>query len=146
VEEKTITKALSQCGYPQWTIDKVKKDRQTKADNPKKRKDTKSDPVTRSLATVTLPYIKGATEHVLRILKKHNVASAVKPHRKLRSFLVHPKDKISVDNTSNCVYKELQENLRGRNRPLISDEEGRTQRRTCDSERQKVHQIQQKRL
>ena len=55
-EEKTITKALSQFSYPQWTIDKVKKDRRSKAENPKKK--------TRSLTAVTLPYIKGATEHV----------------------------------------------------------------------------------
>ena len=34
-EENTIHNALKQCGYPDWTMDKVKKDIQSKASNPK---------------------------------------------------------------------------------------------------------------
>ena len=100
-EEEIIRSALMQCGYPQWTIDKVKKARQ----QPKKKdsKNAKSD--NKTLTNVTLPYIAGVTEKVQRIFRKHNIGSAVKPQTSLRNILVHAKDKQDNEDKAGVVYE-----------------------------------------
>ena len=54
---------------------------------------------------VTLPYVQDVTEPVQRILKHHDVTSAVRPHRSLRQILVHPKDKVEDKHKTDCVYQ-----------------------------------------
>ncbi len=54
---------------------------------------------------VVLPYIKGTTEAVQRVLKKYGVGSSVKPYRTLRQMLVRPKDKIESRDKSEVVYQ-----------------------------------------
>ena len=54
---------------------------------------------------VTLPYVRGVTEPVQRILKHHDIASAVRPHRNLREIFVHPKDKVEDKHKTDCVYQ-----------------------------------------
>ena len=56
---------------------------------------------------VTLPYVKGVTEHVQRAMCKHRIVTPVKPHVKLRQLLVHPTDKISSDNECDIIYEIL---------------------------------------
>ena len=50
-----------------------------------------------------LPYVKGVTEGISRILNKHRVS--VKPKLTIRNFLVHPKDKVDKLDKSEIVYK-----------------------------------------
>ena len=38
------------------------------------------------------PYFEGFSERVARLFRKHGFSTAMKPHRTLRSMLVHPKD------------------------------------------------------
>ena len=42
---------------------------------------------------VTLLYVQGVAEPVQRILKHHDIASAVTPHSNFRQILVYPKAK-----------------------------------------------------
>ena len=55
VEEDKIKQALKQCGYPDWTVKKVKQDRANKQNKPKA-KISKETPSTRT--SVSIPYIK----------------------------------------------------------------------------------------
>ena len=87
------------------TFSKVKESRQQKKYQTKPKKKPKFDPATRTRATVTIPYIQGVTENVQRILRKHQITTAVKPRSKLRNFLVHPKDKPPLDTTAGIVYE-----------------------------------------
>ncbi|KAI8512067.1 hypothetical protein Bbelb_111670 [Branchiostoma belcheri] len=89
LEMEHIKQALSRCGYPDWTFKKV----EHQTNRPKQKKDRKKGEET-SKAMVTLPYIKGITEPLQMIFKKHNIATAVKPKTTLRNLLVHPKDKL----------------------------------------------------
>ena len=105
VEEDKIRKALKQCGYPEWTVNKVKTDKvnkQAKA-KPKPRKEKNKATTRRTL--VTVPYIQGLTEKLQRIYHSHQISTAVRPHTSLRKMLVHPKDKIDIDNVTGCVYE-----------------------------------------
>jgi len=101
-EEEHITKALRNCGYPAWTIKRV----QHQIENKKQHKSEKvKEDREKSKGMVVLPYIQGATEKVQRVMKQHNISTAVKPHMTLRQQLVHPKDKIADTNKCNAIYE-----------------------------------------
>ena len=53
---------------------------------------------------------QGVTEPVQRILKHHDIASAVRQHRNLRQILLHPKDKLEDKCKTDCVYQILYKN------------------------------------
>ena len=53
VEEDKIKQALKQCGYPHWTVKKVKQDRANKQNKPKAKK-SKETPSTRTSVTISL--------------------------------------------------------------------------------------------
>ena len=103
-EIEHVEKALARCGYPEWTFNKVKQQiKQKKETVPKQRK--QKDPNKRSKCMVVIPYIKGVTEKLQRVYKKHNIATSVKPQRTIRNILVHPKDKIGKDKKTGVVYR-----------------------------------------
>ena len=54
---------------------------------------------------MVIPYVKGLSEAVHRVMKKHGVSTAMKPQNKLRDLLVHPKDKVKEMDKGQGVYK-----------------------------------------
>ena len=95
-ETTTISTALSQCGYPRWTFKRKNKTNTTQS--------TKDRTAQRKYPVV-IPYIKGLSEAVSRIMKKHGISTTMKPCNKLRDILVHPKDKIKEMDKAQGVYK-----------------------------------------
>ena len=53
---------------------------------------------------VVIPYIKGLSESISRIFKKHNISTAMRPHKTLRNILVHPKDKQPKEDKAEVIY------------------------------------------
>ncbi len=100
-EEKHIEKALGACGYPPWTIKKVKTSRMAKQEKKKQQKDTQE----KSRGMVVIPYVEGLSEAVDRVFRKHRVTSAMKPHTTLKNLLVHPKDKTDITEVGEIVYE-----------------------------------------
>ena len=100
-EEKHIQQALTKCGYPKWTIDKVKRSMKKKKTKTTKRDKNKE----KSRGLVVIPYVQGVSESIERSFRKHKVAVSVKPHRTLRSMLVHPKDKTKETEKCEVVYE-----------------------------------------
>ena len=49
---------------------------------------------------VVIPYVNGLSEAVSRIFNKFGVGAASKPFRTIRNELVHPKDKVQLDEVS----------------------------------------------
>ena len=66
VEEIHVQHALENCGYPKWTFDKVK----DKMAAPKQPRDTKRTTETPNRGFVVIPYVKGVSERVARVMKK----------------------------------------------------------------------------
>jgi len=71
-EEEHVAKALSKCGYPPWTIDRVKQEIMEKSlkDEAKKAKNTRGN----HKGMVVVPYVEGLSEVFARILKSHGIA------------------------------------------------------------------------
>ena len=57
------------------------------------------------LTTVTIPYIKGTSETISRILKPYNIRVAHKPTTALRQLLTNVKDRDEPNNRQGAVYK-----------------------------------------
>ena len=70
-KEEHVAKALSKCGYPPWTIDRIKQDIMEKSlkDETKKVKTTRGN----YKGMVVVPYVKGLSEAFARILKSHGI-------------------------------------------------------------------------
>ena len=111
-EEKHIKDALSHCGYPPWSIKRVKNDIMKKKDQEctNKRKKKKSENENKSKGMVVIPYIKGLSEAVSRVFKKHRVSTAMRPFQTIKNMIVHPKDKQSTSEKAEIIYKILCKN------------------------------------
>ena len=103
-EEEHIEGALTRCGYPKWAMDRVRRQKAEKAET-KKPASSKTQ-AQRSAGSVVLPYSADLSESIARVLKKHNIQSAMRPALILRRSLLHPKDKRSLEETVNSVYKK----------------------------------------
>ena len=57
------------------------------------------------VTTVTIPYIKGTSETISRILQPYNIRVAHKPTITLRHLLTNVKDKDEPNNRQGAVYK-----------------------------------------
>jgi len=53
---------------------------------------------------VVISYVEGVSEAVTRVYR-HNISSAMRPHTTIRNLLVHPKDKVTKDDTAECIYR-----------------------------------------
>ncbi|XP_070579089.1 uncharacterized protein [Ptychodera flava] len=102
IEEQHIRKALSTCGYPNWTINKVKKDKSSPKPKCTSKKDKNSE---KSRGLVVIPYVEGLSEKMARVFRKFGFSTAMKPHRTLRNILVHPKDKLLTNKKAEVVYE-----------------------------------------
>ena len=69
---------------------------------------TEADAMNRNptpVTTVTIPYIKGTSETISRILQPYNILVAHKPTTTLRQLLTNIKDKNESNNRQGAVYK-----------------------------------------
>ena len=94
-----VTGALAKCGYPDWAIEKATKPPKEKKKPPEKQKNTRKGP------PVALPYIKGVTEEVRRIMKSYGCNSYIKPNNTLRQLLCKPKDPNKKEETAGVIYR-----------------------------------------
>ena len=100
-EATTIKEALQNCGYSDWSFNKVKQQMQA----PKRKKATKNkEDGPKSFGLAVIPYVESVSERVARVCKSYNIATAMKPYCTLRQMLVHWKDKRDPLNTTEVIY------------------------------------------
>ena len=58
-----------------------------------------------SVTTATIPYIKGTSETIVRILQPYNICVAHKPITRLQHLLTNVKDSYEPNNRQGAVYK-----------------------------------------
>ena len=93
-----LREALRVCGYPSWALNKV-------TDSCKKKKNKKKTNDRNYRSQVVIPYVEGVSERVHRVLKKYGVATTMRPHTTLRRLLVHPNDKVELEEQDELVYQ-----------------------------------------
>ena len=87
-EERHIIQALKMCQYPDWTFNKTKERmEEAKARGKNTKRNDKTEPGSENRGMVTLPYIKGVTERVQKVMRKYRIQAPVKPHLKLRNLI-----------------------------------------------------------
>ena len=103
-EEAHIRSALRMNKYPDWAINRVKKElADKKAGLQKPKPDRTEDQKSRGMQV--LPYVAGITERVRRVMRKYRLTAPARPYRTLRQLLVHPKDKIDELQKCGSVYQ-----------------------------------------
>ena len=98
-----IREAMKDCGYPRWSIDRVKQqmsEKQSKNTKPKKTKESEAP----SNGMLVIPYVEGLSEKLQRVFKKCNISTAMRITYTLKSILVHIKDKKDLSDNSDVVY------------------------------------------
>ncbi|KAL9951491.1 hypothetical protein ACROYT_G044160 [Oculina patagonica] len=95
-ESKRVLKALAANNYP---INFIRNGRQSNAEQ------KSGANVVEQRGLVVLPYAKGFSERISRVLKGFNVKVAHKPIRSIANILKKPKDKISEESSKGVVYK-----------------------------------------
>jgi len=103
-EEKYVKDVLRMNHYPDWTIKRVKDQKERKASQLNQNKKQKNSE-NKSRGHVVLPYEKGLSEKISATFNSYNIGTSFKPHTKLRSILVHPKDKIKDPDKCGVVYE-----------------------------------------
>ena len=96
-EEERVVDALKQNGYPLRFIQKHSHCRNL----PRPVEDDQRPPRT----SLTLPYIRGLSETIRRILGPLDIQVAFRPHSTLKRQLVHPKDPVPMDQRTGAVYQ-----------------------------------------
>ena len=89
-------------------MDKVKKQMSEKS---AKKSSAKPKPALedKNKGIVVIPYVAGLSEKVSRVLKKHNISTAMKPYNTIRNILAHPKDKQEKRGTpKGCLQDPVQ--------------------------------------
>lgn len=100
-EKDYIKKVLTFNDYPthfiQSVLDESQRANPIQSDNRRARTIKKSPPV-------VIPYIRGVSEEIRRIMKQYNVQVFFKPVNTLRQLLVRPKDPLGKDRVVGPVY------------------------------------------
>ena len=103
-----IDSALTNCGYPQWSIkqsrDRLELQKLLINRPPDSAASERTSTEKSRTALVTLPYIPGLTDKLKRAFVNHGVKVSTKPTNKLRSLLPLPKDKSDKGNITGPIY------------------------------------------
>jgi hypothetical protein len=97
-ERTLLSEAFRDCDYPDWALKKGFRP-------PKPKEDDTQREDKEYAGFATIPYVKGITEPISRILNKAGLKVAMKPCTTLRQQLVSPKDKDSTLDRTGIVYE-----------------------------------------
>ena len=97
-ELRHIKQALTSNDYAPWMMN-IPKKKQQKLVSSAAQAQRKTHP------PIGLPFIKGISEPLERIFKKHGVKIYHKPTNTLRQHLVHPKDPTHKENKTGVIYE-----------------------------------------
>ena len=101
-----VDNALRRCDYPDWAL-KQARDKLYSRAQPSAEPTPVAPPATaertRSKNRASLPYVEGLTD-IRRIFITYGVSVSIKPENKLRSILVHPKDKSEKGDITGSIY------------------------------------------
>ena len=101
-EEDHLNKALSNCRYPAWALNRARMN--TMDSNKRKNKNTSSNNMNKR-PYIMVPYMKGLSESCKNICRRHGIEMYFKGANTIRQLLVHPKDKDDILKKIGVIYR-----------------------------------------
>jgi hypothetical protein len=98
-EKAHVRSALRANGYKDWALNIPQKPL------PQPKPKTTPAGIPRFQRPIGIPYVQGLSEHLQRLFLRYNIRLYHKHWNTLREKLVHPKDKLKVDQKSEVVYE-----------------------------------------
>ena len=110
-EMEHLRKALTNCKYPNWYLDKVEK-RLTRStnevnDGANSQGTAGTQPTTNEVKTkghIVIPYTQGLCENIKKICGRYGIQNHLKGSSTIKNLLVSPKDKDPMVNKSEAIY------------------------------------------
>ena len=99
-EQSQIQRALSQCKYPNWAINRTK----LKMNTPKSNNRNNSNK-TISRGHITVSYSEGLSDSVKNICKKYGIEVHLKSGKSIKDELVFPKNQDHLTKNSGIIYR-----------------------------------------
>ena len=105
-----LGKALTNCKYPKWALDKVEK-RLTQSssevsDGANSQGTAGAQPVTNEVKTkghIVIPYTHGLCESIKKICGRYGIQTHFKGNSTIKNLMVFPKDKDPMVNKSGAI-------------------------------------------
>ena len=106
-EEEHLQKVLTENKYPMWALNRVKlKTKATQAQEQCKQKNTNAKETSGNKKTyMVLPYVKGLSESMKNVVRKHGIQTYFKGGNTIKSLLMTPKDKDHITKKSGIIYR-----------------------------------------
>ena len=98
-EEKHLNRALSNCRYPTWALNRARININRNKKKNIRMQDTSKRPY------IVVPYMKGLSETCKNICRRHGIDLHFKGNNTVRQLLVHPKDKDDILKKSGVIYR-----------------------------------------
>ena len=110
-KKEHLRKALTQCKYPKWVLDKVEK-RLNRAsseaiDGANSQGTTNTPAVTKEVKSkghIVIPYTQGLCGSIKKICGRYGIQTHFKGGSTIKNLLVSPKDKDPMVNQSDAIY------------------------------------------
>ena len=100
-QEDHLTKALGNCNYPRWAVNRVK----IKMNNPSQKKKNRTTQQNNTPKPyITVPYYKGLSENVKKKCSNYGVQVYFKGGTTIKNLLMAPKDKDPMMKKSRVIY------------------------------------------
>ena len=106
-EKDHLPKVLTENKYPIWALNRVKlKTKATQAqDQCKQNKTNAKDSSGNKKSYMVLPYVKGLSESMKNVCKKHGIQTYFRGGNTIKSLLLTPKDKDHISKKSGIIYR-----------------------------------------
>ena len=110
-EIEHLRKALTQCKYPKWALDKVEKRLNRSSseaidgvNNQGTNGTTAATKEVKSKGHIVIPYTQGLCERIKKICGRYGIQTHFKSGSTIKNLLVSPKDKDSMVSQSDAIY------------------------------------------
>ena len=104
-EEKHLQKVLTENKYPTWALNRVKNKIKAPTKQELKRRDHANNTKGQNKPYMILPYVRGLSESMKNICKKHGVQVHYRGGNTIKGLLMAPKDKDHITMKSGIIYR-----------------------------------------
>ena len=110
IEKEHLRKALTQCKYPKWALDKVAKRLNRPSSEANDGANSQGTSITsaatkevKSKGHIVIPYTQGLCERIKKICGRYGIQTHFKGGNTIKNLLVSPKDKDPIVNQSDTI-------------------------------------------